>query len=124
MAYAYIDAHRTFAFHIDPYNIQWGYKLRTQTTDTYGGRVVQILGVELNTLTIETVAGGEGYPYLEEMQAFFREMGLWQQRKNATPATFAYPPKDYTLKFWAQRFSYQNSLDNVVYPIQIVGQIQ
>lgn len=124
MAYAYIDAHRTFAFHVDPYNISWGYNLRTQTTDTYGGRVVQILGVELTTLTIETVAGGEGYPYLQEMQAFFREMALWQQRPNATPATFAYPPKGYNLKFWGQRFNYQNSLDNVVYPVQITGMIQ
>lgn len=123
MSFAYIDAHRQFIFKVDPYNISWGYNLRTQVTDTYGGKVVQILGVELTNLTIETVAGGFGYPYLTEMKDFFREMGRWQQ-ETQTPATFNFPPKGYVLKFWGQKFQYQDSVDNVVFPVQITGMIQ
>ncbi len=123
MPFASIQAHRNFVFKVDPYDIAWGYTLRSQTTDTYGGKVIQILGVELNNLTINTVAGGDGYPYLEEMRDFFREMGRWQQNYQE-PATFLFPPKNYHIKFWGQRFTFDNSLDNVVYPVQITGMIQ
>ncbi len=123
MPYATISAHRQFVFKVDPYDISWTYNMRTQTTDTYGGRVVQILGVDLGNLSINTVCGKAGYPYLEEMKSFFREMGLWQQNEQK-PATFLFPPKNYNLKFWGQRFSFDNAIDNVVYPVQISGMIQ
>jgi len=123
MPFASIEAHRKFLFRVDPYDISWGYTLRTQTIDTYGGRVVQILGVELGNLSINSVAGKGGFAYIREMQKFFREMGLWHQNEHL-PAVFNFPYKGYRLSFWGQKFSFENSITNVAYPFQITGMIQ
>jgi len=51
---AYLD---DVALPFGPNTLSWGYKLRTVTTDTLGGRVIQILGVQMEDLSFQAYAG-------------------------------------------------------------------
>jgi hypothetical protein len=48
------------ALRVDPYNVEWTYNLNTQVFDTYGGQVIQVLSVNIDTLTIDGQFGREG----------------------------------------------------------------
>lgn len=120
---ASISAHKQFVFRINPYNINWGYNLRTHVDDTYGGKIVQILGTDLTSLTIDTVSGKGGIAYLQEFAKFWRDMCTWQQNTQEL-AIFSFPPKNYSLKVWAQSMTFNNKLDNLTYPINMTFQIQ
>lgn len=47
----------TFVFPVNPYTATWGYKQNSVSTDTLGGRVVQLLSVYVDQLMITSVAG-------------------------------------------------------------------
>jgi hypothetical protein len=49
-----------FSLRVDPYNVSWNYNINTQTYDTYGGQVVQVLSVNIDGLTIDGQIGKEG----------------------------------------------------------------
>lgn len=51
---------KTITLYLSPNNVTWRYQLRTNTIDTYGGQVIQILGVSIEDLTIRGYFGGEG----------------------------------------------------------------
>lgn len=121
--YASITAHETFTFRVDPYNVSWGYNLRTKIDQTYGGKVVQILGTDLTTLTIESVAGVGGREYIRKVEKFFREMSKWQIRTGKT-AVFSYPYKGYKLEVWANTFKFEDSVRNVAFPFLLTFNIQ
>ena len=120
---ASLVAHKRFDFRVDPYSINWGYNLRTHNDDTYGGKVVQILGTELTTLSITTVAGAGGIDYVNSLMKFFRDMCLWQQ-DTQNLATFSYPFKNYFLNVWGLTISYSDQVGNVVYPVSMTFNIQ
>ena len=41
-----------YTFDLDPSSASWGYSLRLNQTDTYGGRVIQVLGCSIDTMSI------------------------------------------------------------------------
>jgi hypothetical protein len=51
---------KTITLYLSPNNVTWRYQLRTNVIDTYGGQVVQILGVSIEDLTIRGYFGNEG----------------------------------------------------------------
>jgi hypothetical protein len=50
----------TITLYLSPNNVSWDYNLKTSVINTYGGQVVQILGVSIDNLTIEGFFGSEG----------------------------------------------------------------
>lgn len=44
----------------DPNEVSWTYTLNTQSFDTYGGQVIQVLSVNINSLIIQGQLGREG----------------------------------------------------------------
>jgi hypothetical protein len=62
------NRNKSIALLVPPNGITWDYKLRTQVIDTYGGQVVQILGVEIDNFKIT------GYV----------PSGFWGRYKNTT----------------------------------------
>lgn len=122
---------RNFVVRTNPNYISYSYNLRTQTYPTYGGRVVQILGVNYGTLAIEiesgspkTVNGKPGaYPYFREVIKWFRDTSLWQ-RNNKKPIQFSYPVRNYVLSVFLKSISIADDLQNVTRPLQIEMEIE
>lgn len=51
---------KTITLYLSPNNVSWDYSLKTNVIDTYGGQVIQILGVSIQDLVIEGFFGSEG----------------------------------------------------------------
>jgi hypothetical protein len=55
-SFSYVDENsgetKSIALLVPPNGIVWDYKLRTQTIDTYGGQVIQVLGVEIDSFKL------------------------------------------------------------------------
>lgn len=49
----------TLKLRLDPYEVGWTYNVITNVVDTYGGQVVQVLGINIGTLTIKGRFGKE-----------------------------------------------------------------
>lgn len=45
--------HHELNLTVDPYNVEWTYNVNTQVYDTYGGQVIQVLSVNIDSLTID-----------------------------------------------------------------------
>lgn len=50
----------TITLYLSPNDVTWNYTLRTNVIDTYGGQVIQLLGVSIENLTIRGFFGAEG----------------------------------------------------------------
>jgi hypothetical protein len=70
-----IDTHHAslagVPFRLDPQSINFGFTARTAVTETIGGKVVQVLGIEMNDLVVSGSFGKGGW---EEQERFLRAM--------------------------------------------------
>jgi len=122
---------RNFILRTNPNYITYGYTLRTKTFPTYGGRVVQILGVNYDTVQIEIESGSPkelngqpgGYAYFRSVIQWFRDTSLWQ-RNNKTPIRMTYPARNYVLDVFLKSIMIADDLQNVVRPLQIEMEIE
>lgn len=114
---------RNFIVRTNPNFILWSYQLRTHIDNTYGGRVIQILGVNFGTVSIEIEAGMGGLAEFQRVVKWFRDTSLWQ-RDNHKPIRMTYPERQYILDVYVSKLSIQDSLDNVLRPLQITFEIE
>ena len=90
----------SYQFDIDPSSAQWTYTLRTRSYQTYGGRVVQILGCSIDDLSIGGYLlqpkGGDANRY-NNMQTFESNITaiMEAQAESKTSVTFTYPVLDW-----------------------------
>lgn len=87
---------RDFYFRTDPSGINWGYTMNTSIQPTYGGQVIQLLSVAIDTLTVTVEAGNGGDPYVENLVTFLRDLGEWQKETNE-PINFLYATRNINL---------------------------
>jgi hypothetical protein len=123
MGIALIQAQTDFRFRIDPESIEWSYKLNTHTDNTYGGKVIQILSVQIETMSIPIVSGSGGRAYMMSVFNFFRDMMIWQ-RNTGNAGTFSYTPRGYNLKIFASNLKLEDNLQNVIYPVTMTFDVQ
>lgn len=123
MGIALISAQTDFRFRIDPESIEWTYVLNTHTDNTYGGKVIQILSVQIQTMSIPIVSGLGGRTYMMSVFNFFRDMMIWQRDTGKT-GTFTYTPRNYNLKVYASNLKLEDSLQNVIYPVTMTFNVQ
>ncbi|HEY6020550.1 MAG TPA: hypothetical protein VIY48_11875 [Candidatus Paceibacterota bacterium] len=122
---------RSFVVRTNPNYISYSYQLRTKTFSTYGGKVVQILGVNYGPLLIEVESGSSkefngqdgGFAYFKSVIQWFKETSLWQ-RNFKRPISFIYPERNYVLDVFLKRISIADDLRNVVRPLQIEMEIE
>jgi hypothetical protein len=107
----------------DPNSIEWQYNLITKQEDTYGGRVIQLLGVNIQGLTVQAEAGSGGPEYRRRLALFFRDL-LIHQRDTASPATFSYPKRKFKFHVYVSSFQYVRALtEQPSRPFQIQFQV-
>ena len=85
----------TITLPVNPYTANWGYQENTTSTDTIGGRVVQLLSVQVQDLTITSVAGSRG-----ELQRVADGVSEVMRYHVATslPASFRVPSRGWDFK--------------------------
>lgn len=102
---------RVFRFRTNPNSIKWNYAINTKVYETYAGRVVQILSLRIEDLTVTADAGGGGWDYMMQVVTYFRDL-LVDQRLS-TPAVFEYPERGYKLSVYATAMPFRDQWNAV-----------
>lgn len=112
----------TLTFRTNPNSITWDYELITHIEQTYGGRVVQILGVKMDNLSVKVDCGQGGWPYAMYVVQFMRDLMVTQ--RNGTPATFSYTTRNWQLKVFALNVPFHDAVPETVRELELNFKIQ
>jgi hypothetical protein len=112
----------TLQFRTNPNSITWDYQLITHVEETYGGRVVQILGVKMDNLQIKVDCGQGGLPYMMYVVQFMRDLMVTQ--RNGQPATFTYTTRNWQLKVFALDVPFHDSVTETIRELTLSFKIQ
>jgi hypothetical protein len=115
-------AGQVFQFRTNPNEIWWSYELLSNVEETYGGRVIQVLGTRLGDLSITVDCGWGGFNYLMEVVLMLRD--LMSDQRNGNPATFTYTTRNYMLNVYAMNIPFQDQFDATVRTIPLNFKIQ
>lgn len=110
---------KTLRFRTNPNEIWWSYSLNTHVEQTYGGRVVQILGTKIEDLVIKIDCGRGGWTYLNQVVDFLREMMMEQRKNGGTTGTFAYTTRNWRLKVYALSVPFQDAVTATTRELEI-----
>lgn len=114
---------QTLVVRSNPNYINYSYQLRTKIFNTLGGRVVQILGVNYGTISIEIESGRGGYDYFLSIIDWFKRTSIWQ-RNNRKPIRFTYPQRNYAIDVFLKSIAIADDLENVTRPLQIEMEVE
>ncbi len=103
---------QTLTFRTNPNSITWDYELITHIEQTYGGRVVQILGTKMDNLAVTVDCGQGGWPYAMYVVQYMRDMMVTQ--RNGKPATFTYTTRGWQLKVFALNVPYHDAVQETI----------
>ncbi|AON96893.1 hypothetical protein BI081_gp214 [Mycobacterium phage Tonenili] len=106
-------------FRTNPKEFNWSYTLNKRIDQTYGGRVIQLLGVKIDNFTIKADAGGGRWEYMHKVNKYLRDVMVVQ--RNGVPVTFEYTTRGWKLKGYVSTIPFQDSLEEVLreYVIQM-----
>lgn len=113
---------RTLTFRTNPNEIWWDYQLITNIDQTYGGRVIQLLGTRLGDLSVTVECGQGGWPYLMQVVSWLRDL-LVDQRSGNT-AEFEYTTRNWHLKVYALNIPFQDEVEATTRPLVLNFKIQ
>lgn len=82
----------SYSFRIDPRSVQWRYSVNTNVTETVGGKVIQVFGANVESMTIEGSVGRGGKDEYRSMMRAIIAMAE-AQAGSGGPVRFSYPPK-------------------------------
>jgi hypothetical protein len=109
-------------FRTNPNEITWDYNLITHVEETYGGRVIQILGTKIDNLTVKVDCGQGGWNYAMYVVNFMRDMMV--QQRNGQPATFTYTTRSWNLNVFAANVPFHDSVQETVRELTLQFKIQ
>jgi len=113
---------KVYQFRTNPNSVWWSYELITHVEQTYGGRVVQILGTRLGDLTVKVECGEGGWDYLMNTVLFLRDIMVDQRDGNT--ATFEYTTRNWKLNVYAMSIPFQDQITATTREIEIRFKIQ
>ena len=111
-----------FRFRTNPNSVWWTYELITRVEQTYGGRVVQVLGTRLDDLSVKVECGAGGWDYLMSMVYYLRNV-LSDQRGGET-ATFEYTTRSWKLKVYSLNLPFQDDVTATTREVELQFKIQ
>lgn len=113
---------RIFRFRTNPNEVWWTSELITKVEQTYGGRVVQILGTRLGDLNVKVECGLGGWKYLMQVVTFLRD--VLNDQRNGDPATFEYTTRNWKLKVYSLSIPFENEVTAVARELNLQFKIQ
>lgn len=114
---------RILRFRTNPNEMYWDYELITKVENTYGGRVIQMLGTRLGDLSIKVDCGLGGWSYLMQVVGFLRDM-VSDQRREVTPGTLEYTSRNWKLNVYAVNVPFQDEVTATTREIELRFKIQ
>jgi hypothetical protein len=115
---------RTWRFRTNPNTITWSYSLVTNTDQTYGGRVIQILATKIDDLIVRVECGNGGWAYNEALVLFIRDLLVSQRNPMAPPATFEYTTRNWKFNVYGLSIPFQDQVTATVRELELHFKVQ
>jgi hypothetical protein len=117
-------------FRTNPNEFGWTYTLNKRIDQTYGGRVVQLLGTKIDDFTFKADAGSKkplsgrvgGWDYMNKVAKFMRDVMVVQ--RNGTPATFEYTTRGWKLNCFVVSVPFEDAIEEVKREFTITCKVQ
>lgn len=107
-AYFYNEEFGQFNLRVNPYACDFSWSAKTSETETEGGKVIQILGVQFSTMTIsgemglgDTWKGEDGFDAAEKLAIYVRDC-MSASKKGHTQ--FVFPSQDWHMTGWFEGY--------------------
>lgn len=113
---------RTFRFRTNPNEFNWDYTLNKRIDQTYGGRVVQLLGTKIDNFSLKADAGGGRWDYVNRMAKFLRDVMVDQ--RDGDPATFEYTTRGWKLHCYLVSIPFNDAVGEVLREFEIQMKVQ
>jgi len=112
----------TLQFRTNPNSISWDYSLITNVQQTYGGRVIQILGAKIDNLEVKVDCGQGGWGYAAYVVQFMRDMMMTQ--RNGIPGQFIYTTRNWNLNVFALNVPFHDAVEETVRELTLQFKVQ
>jgi hypothetical protein len=115
-------AGRTFRFRTNPNQFVWSYQLNKRIDQTYGGRVVQLLGTKIEDFSLKADSGLGGWDYFNRMAKFLRDVMV--EQRDGSPATFEYTQRGWKFNCYIVSVPFEDSVEQVLREFEITMKVQ
>lgn len=112
----------TFRFRSNPKEFNWSYTLNKRVDQTYGGRVIQLLGTRIDDFTFKADCGAGRWEYMNRVAKFMRDVMIRQ--RGGTPATFEYTTRGWKFNAYVVTVPFADAIEEVLREFQVSMKVQ
>jgi len=109
-------------FRCNPKEFNWSYTLNKRIDQTYGGRVIQLLGTRIDDFTFKADSGLGRWGYLNQVAKFMRDVMITQ--RNGIPATFEYTTRGWKFNAYVVSVPFADAVEEVLREFEIGLKVQ
>jgi len=112
----------TFRFRSNPKQFNWSYTLNKRIDQTYGGRVVQLLGTRIEDFSFTADCGAGRWAEMNRVALFRRDVMISQ--RNGRPATFEYTTRGWKFNAYVVTVPFADAVEEVLREFEITMKVQ
>ena len=112
----------TLRFRANPKEFNWSYTLNKRVDQTYGGRVIQLLGTRIDDFSFKADAGLGRWGYVNQVAKFMRDVMITQ--RNGIPATFEYTTRGWKFNAFVVSVPFADAVEEVLREFEIGLKVQ
>ena len=112
----------TLRFRSNPKEFNWSYTLNKRIDQTYGGRVIQLLGTRIDDFTFTADCGSGRWAYMNKVAKFMRDVMISQ--RGGVPATFEYTTRGWKFNAYVVSIPFADAVEEVLREFEITLKVQ
>lgn len=112
----------TLRFRSNPKEFNWSYTLNKRVDQTYGGRVIQLLGTRIDDFSFKADAGAGRWAEVQKVAAFMRNVMISQ--RSGVPATFEYTTRGWKFNAYVVSVPFADAVEEVLREFEIGLKVQ
>lgn len=112
----------TLRFRSNPKEFNWSYTLNKRIDQTYGGRVIQLLGTRIDDFTFTADCGTGRWAYMNKVAKYMRDVMIKQ--RGGTPATFEYTTRGWKFNAYIVAVPFADAVEEVLREFEVTMKVQ
>ena len=112
----------TLRLRSNPKEFNWSYTLNKRVDQTYGGRVIQLLGTRIEDFTFTADCGSGRWEYMNKVAKFMRDIMIKQ--RGGAPATFEYTTRGWKFNAYIASIPFADAVEEVAREFEVAMKVQ
>jgi hypothetical protein len=112
----------SFRFRSNPKEFNWNYTLTKRIDQTYGGRVIQLLGTRIDDFSFTADCGAGRWEYMNRVAKFMRDIMIRQ--RGGKPATFEYTTRGWKFNAYVVGVPFADAVEEVLREFNVQLKVQ